>query len=226
MFETLLASNTPSVRWSRSAMAALLLHAGVVIAAVAGTSGSSSAERTLARDTIPLELTLPARLSPSAEQSVPSPAPAVPAPPAVPLAEPEPLRLDLPGVNRSMIDPAQFVRPSLGQGLREAIGGSPRLDSVLAVMDVDRLPELAEDVQPRYPEVLRGSGLSGVVELEYVISSSGRIDRTTMQVRASPHLAFSRAAVDALLAAHFRPALRNGHPVPVRVRQSIKFVIR
>jgi protein TonB len=104
------------------------------------------------------------------------------------------------------------------------MGDTLELDSVLGVADVGRPPELADEVQPKYPEVLRGSGLGGVVELEYVISSKGRVGRGSMQVRSSSHPAFSRAAIDALLDARFRPALRNGRPVAVRVRQAIRFV--
>jgi TonB family protein len=98
-----------------------------------------------------------------------------------------------------------------------------RLDSAFAVADLDRLLEL-HGVNPRYPEVLRRSRLDGIVELEYVISAGGLVEAGTIQVRSSPHVAFSKSARDAVRNARFKPALRGERPVAVLVRQRIHFL--
>jgi protein TonB len=88
------------------------------------------------------------------------------------------------------------------------------------------LPELAEDLRPRYPEMLRQAGVSGEVELEYVVLESGRVDSASVRVLASTHPAFSEAAREALQRARFKPAHRGAGPVPVTVRQTLHFVSR
>jgi protein TonB len=99
-------------------------------------------------------------------------------------------------------------------------------DGVLSLGEVDRLPELAGQIRPEYPEALRATGASGAVELEYVIAANGRIDSGMVRSLISSHPAFTRAAVAALLRARFRPGLRAGRPVAVRVRQRIRFEAR
>jgi TonB family protein len=91
---------------------------------------------------------------------------------------------------------------------------------------VDRLPELLGGFDPRYPEVLQGTGTAGLVELEYVVAASGLVEAGTIRVRTSPHIAFSRSAREALRNARFKPALVAGRPVPVLVRQRIHFLSR
>ena len=112
---------------------------------------------------------------------------------------------------------------------RGSLGGTEpsapiALDTVLALGDVDRLPEMVEEIRPHYPEALRGVGLSGAVELEYVIGTSGRVDTASVVIRSSSHPLFTQSAIAALGGARFRPALRSGRPVAVLVRQRIRFV--
>jgi periplasmic protein TonB len=92
------------------------------------------------------------------------------------------------------------------------------------VSEVDELPQLQGELVPRYPAALQRTGVSGVVELEYVISLAGHVDPRSIRVLESTHPAFSAAAADAVGHARFRPARRNGRPVAVRVRQTIRFV--
>lgn len=223
MFETLLASRLPPQAWSRPAMLAVVIH-GVVIAAAAAAKDNDG-DRPPERDTIRLELVLPQRSL--TQQSEPAPAPAVPAAPSIPPLKLEPLHpvpsLDPP---LSGVPAVAQILADRGAGSESSSGGSPRMDSAFLAADVDRLPQLADEVRPEYPPALRGSGLSGLVEFEYVISSRGWIDSATMLVRTSTHPAFSRAAIEALLSARFRPALRHGRPVPVRVRQTVRFLTR
>jgi len=128
------------------------------------------------------------------------------------------LRFRFPSVALPAVDPSPLSLTSPGQ-----TGGSSPLDTVLATASVDRLPELVNGLNPGYPEVLQGSSLSGVVELEYVISAAGKVEASTVQIRTSTHVAFSRSARDALRDARFTPALVRGRPVPVLVRQRIRF---
>jgi protein TonB len=89
----------------------------------------------------------------------------------------------------------------------------------------DEMPTLLAGLQPRYPESLRSTGLVGTVELEYVISSLGRVELGSIRVLRSTHQAFSEAAREALTTARFTPARRGGRPVAVLVRQTVRFVV-
>jgi protein TonB len=227
MFEMLLASDVGSLSWKRSAVLAIALHGAAVAVVTGGTDAPY--ERPLPRDTIRVDLRLAQAFRPRPWLQEPHQSPELPTPPAVVIPA---MRFDGPVLDLRV---ATVAPPGPSSAHRFTSPGSLGLppgrelrlvDSILSVTDVDRSPELAGEVRPRYPEVLQGSGLNGLVELEYVISSNGRVDRATMQVRTSPHRAFSRAAIDALADARFRPALRHGVPVPVRVRQSIRFLSR
>jgi TonB family protein len=224
MFEPLLASHLPVVSWRRPALIALLTHGAVIAAAAAATAGGE-APSPAARDTIRLDLQLKQHPSPPTP-----PAPALPGAPFVPPVDfrhrPE-LRLDLPLSPLPSVPEILRAR-SIHAGDPPASfgGGGLPADSAFWESDVDRLPELTGEVVPRYPSSLERSGLSGSVELEYVISAAGRVDSTTVRVLMSSHPVFTRSAIDALLRARFKPALRGGRPVPVRVHQKFRFVVR
>jgi protein TonB len=88
---------------------------------------------------------------------------------------------------------------------------------------VDELPELLTDLRPEYPDVLRRAGVSGAVEVEYVVGNDGRFNPGSLQVLTTDHDRFTASVVQALRRARFRPARRNGQAVAVLVRQIIRF---
>jgi protein TonB len=204
-------------------MTAVLLHAGVVIAAIAGTTSRPTASPMI-RDTVVLDLTTPSVPRPQGEVRPPpqSPGPLLPSAPGVPPIKLEPLRLELAQPKGSWRDLGLPIDRSWIRGAKAS--GPIALDTVLTVGDVDRPPEMAHEVRPLYPEALGGVGLSGAVELEYVIGISGRVDTASIMIRSSSHPLFTESAVAALGNARFRPALRHGRPVAVLVRQRIRFV--
>jgi TonB family protein len=78
--------------------------------------------------------------------------------------------------------------------------------------------DIAAELKPAsavliYPDSLLTMGVTGRVLLEFVVDTLGLVELETVGVVTSSHLAFSRAAVDALADAAFRPALKNGRPV-------------
>jgi TonB family protein len=201
-----------------------VLHVAVIAAAASGGHSRIEPQR-VERDTIRLDLVTSRRVTrlPVGEESKGAPD-IIARPPLVPPIKPDPvgppLRLDLPASPISKWDLA-------GLNHSDSAGGEiGPWDSVRSATEVDRLPEPTEEIRPRYPDVLQASGLSGMVELEYVITSSGRVDSASIVPGTSTHPAFTRSAVAALRRARFRPALSGGSPVPVRVRQRIRFVAR
>ena len=85
----------------------------------------------------------------------------------------------------------------------------------------------ASRVGPGAPSALSGglerAGVSGVVQVEYVVGSDGRVDPQSVRVLASTHPAFLLAALEALRDARFKPARRGGRSIAVLVQQTIRF---
>jgi protein TonB len=228
MFHTLPESGAKWRPKTQSMVTAVVFHLFIILGAVSATAGPSAVVSAIPRDTIRLELhdpTLPEqhRVSPPALPRAPKTMQAPPIVPDIPFAE---LRFD---ISEFRFAPSDQSVLSLMQAVgvhdkRESPIGGP--GSVLAVTEVDQPPELERDLHPRYPEALRRAGVSGHVDLEYVIQSSGRIDSGTVVVLESSHPAFAESARQAVLVARFKPALRAGLPVSVTVRQRIRFQSR
>jgi TonB family protein len=80
-------------------------------------------------------------------------------------------------------------------------------------------PRIKVRVRPRYPEHLFDVCDHGEVEIEFMVDTRGRVRNP--RVLKATHPAFARAAMDAILEWQFEPALDQGQPVEVRVRQTL-----
>ena len=226
MFDTLPASYATRPPYSRLAAAALLLHVLGVVVAVNSTAAPPDA-RPVARDTIRLHVSVPAE----PKVSDPGGGPILPPPITLRPVVPD-LRLPMPeidGVVRklSRVDLAGLAQTAPSPTLAPEAGATPSSPrSPFDVTEVDQLPELQEELHPRFPESLRRAGVRGWVEVEYVVNQHGQVDRRSLRVLASSHPAFLLSALEAIRGARFRPALRGGHPVAVLVRQTIRFRIQ
>lgn len=74
---------------------------------------------------------------------------------------------------------------------------------------------------PRFPEHLRGLADRGEVDIEFMVDTRGRVRNPRVLSASDP--AFARAAMDAVLDWQFEPALDQGQPREVRIRQTIVF---
>jgi periplasmic protein TonB len=225
MFHTLLESNAERRPKTQFVASAVVLHLCIILGAVRATGGSSAVVSAIPRDTIRLELHDPAprerhRVSPPALPQAPKTMQASPMVPDISLGE---LRFDISEFRFVPSDPS-VLKPTQAPGdsgkRASPVNGA---SFVLAVTEVDQPPELERELHPQYPEALRRAGVSGQVDLEYVIQSSGRIDSGTVVVLESSHPAFAESARQAVLMARFKPARRAGLPVAVKVRQRIRF---
>src|SRR5215470_4359985 len=83
-------------------------------------------------------------------------------------------------------------------------------------------PTKTKDVRPVYPPIAQSSHLQGVVILEVVIGSDGRVNRVAV-LRSIPLL--DQAAMDAVKDWEFTPTLLNGTPVPVLMTITVNFTL-
>lgn len=98
-----------------------------------------------------------------------------------------------------------------------------RIDkAVFSIDDVDRAPQAGVRLRPTYPLQARMRGQEGSVMLEFVVDSNGWT-RDITAVSAEPGNVFVRAAVRAVERWRFKPGMRGGRAVSVRVWQRISF---
>jgi protein TonB len=79
---------------------------------------------------------------------------------------------------------------------------------------------------PRYPELLKSSGVEGEVLVEFVVDSTGRAEPASLKVLSSSHELFALAVRNALPGMRFLPAEFNGRKVKQLVRQPFMFALQ
>jgi protein TonB len=88
---------------------------------------------------------------------------------------------------------------------------------------VDDPVEVLEQPAPEYPSPLSQAGITGRVQLEYVVDTTGRAEAASLRTLLSTHPAFEAAARGSVLATRYRPARLRGRVVRQLVRQTLSF---
>ena len=76
---------------------------------------------------------------------------------------------------------------------------------------------------PNYPSALRGAGISGQVQAEFIIGPDGRVEDGSVKILQSSHEGFANAVKDFLRRAKFRPGRVGGKGVRQVVQQAFTF---
>ena len=93
---------------------------------------------------------------------------------------------------------------------------------VFEIADLDKPPEPVVQLRPLYPMQAKQRGIEGGVDLEFIVDVEGNV----REVRASashPGEVFVRTTISAARRWRFRPGMKDGMPVEVRVKQKISF---
>ena len=88
---------------------------------------------------------------------------------------------------------------------------------------VDDPVEVIEQPAPRYPPALAQAGVTGRVELEYVVDTLGRAEPGSLRAETSTRPEIEAAARAAILGSRYRPARLHGQVVRQLVRQTLSF---
>ncbi|MFW2372650.1 MAG: energy transducer TonB [Gammaproteobacteria bacterium] len=83
------------------------------------------------------------------------------------------------------------------------------------------LPRFLHQETPVYPENMRASGNTGIVELVVLIDKTGKVRQITIIKSAGEY--FDQAAIDAINASSFVPAKVEGKPVSALLKMPVKF---
>jgi protein TonB len=77
-------------------------------------------------------------------------------------------------------------------------------------------------VAPEYPALAQSAGVQGVVIIEAIIGTDGRVQDARI-LRSVPLL--DQAALDAVKQWEFTPTMLNGKPVPVIMTMTVQFTL-
>ena len=182
-----------------------------------------------------------------------APSPVRPAEQAIPFVAPQPTRATLPAAGRTSpghtgptppdwqpnfgapdLNPSVLPAPgpaiadlvqATRTGLQSFGSGQVTLPEgdLLTAAAVDDPVEVLEQPDPRYPAALAQGGITGRVELTYVVDTLGRAEPGSLRTLTSTHPAFEAAARWSVLASRFRPARLRGSVVRQLVRQTLTF---
>jgi periplasmic protein TonB len=83
---------------------------------------------------------------------------------------------------------------------------------------------LARYTPPTFPVTARERGVSGWVDVQFVVKSDGLVSDVII-TGAEPVGIFEQAAVDAVKKWRYNPAQRDGHAIDQRARLRMKFAL-
>jgi TonB family protein len=136
-------------------------------------------------------------------------------------------RVDL---NQRPLDPRDFTGRGAEGGVADGVLGGTgpvTMDAIFeATTDVAGFEPAMVLVQPmpQYPTALASVGLEGRVTVEFVIDTTGKVERGSVKVIESTQPAFEAAARSAIVGSLFRPAHLRSVSVRQLTRQSVRFV--
>lgn len=93
--------------------------------------------------------------------------------------------------------------------------------SAYKLREVDVPPKPIEQVQPIYPVADRNPGKNGTVWIAFIVDTDGTVKQA--QVVRTSAVEFGAAALAAVKQWRYKPALKNGVPVRVRMAVPIEF---
>lgn len=134
----------------------------------------------------------------------------------------------LPPIETRLGDPSQGIVERLARGVGERGaragdgGGEPE---VYTEAVVERAVVAVPGVAPRYPEMLRGQGVEGRVVARFIVDTTGRVEKGSVQIVSAAHPAFEDAVRRVLPAMRFRPAEARGRRVRQLVDMPFEFVL-
>ena len=90
---------------------------------------------------------------------------------------------------------------------------------------VDTPVRVLTERSPSYPEMVRAAGIGGVVTVQFVVDTTGRVEMASIRLLATTHELFARAVTASLRDARFTPGLLGGRRVRTLVERSFRFDI-
>ena len=99
----------------------------------------------------------------------------------------------------------------------------PRIGGIYTEQDVDSSAKLVTPGVRSYPVAYEQEKVGGVVILEFVIDTLGRVDSSSVTTLHATTRKFAAAAQKTLLTSRFQPALMCGQRVAMKAQQRFTF---
>ncbi|NCC23809.1 MAG: energy transducer TonB [Deltaproteobacteria bacterium] len=112
------------------------------------------------------------------------------------------------------------IEPSLGLDMIASLSLPGELEFEAAELDFPPVP--IRQIPPQYPYLARSRGLSGRVELRFLVGVEGLVSDVSIESSTPPGI-FDRSAVEAVSQWRFSPGRYRGEAVRAWVRLPIKF---
>jgi len=132
---------------------------------------------------------------------------------------------NIPPVNlQEHFDPKDFT----GVGVEGGVGNGivPSGDAVLSVDVVQEKPERLAGPVPVYPPLLQQAGIEGVVMVQAIIDTMGRVEPSSLKVTQTANPGFNESAKQTVLKSLFRPARVYGKAVRVLIQIPINYNLK
>lgn len=214
MFDTLLESRSRSERLTGGAIASLTAHSAIIAIAVLATAQGRLHSST-SPEVVHTVYFPPRRLVPTT-QSRPDQGKTgggqLPAP-----IDMKRIDLELPSIDVSSAPMAPVDFPSFPKEGSKGLDRNATGSSTGAPFQADRVEKQVAFIQgsasPRYPDVLRSSGVEGQVTALFVVDSNGRVETDSVRFLRSDNRLFDDAVRAALPRMRFVPAEIGGRKV-------------
>jgi len=204
MFENLIESKPKKTRTFKQSVTSLVLHVVLGYGAIKATAGAAETMKAILQDTTKFILTQP---------PPPPPPPETPPPEAIVTANPPPLGFqtvmppteipkEIPPVNlNERFNAADFSGKGVEGGIATgAVGGTgPVTGETFLEAQVDDPVAIISQPKPRYPPVLQQAGVSGRVDIQYVVDTLGHAEPASWKVLKSTNKLFEEPARESIM---------------------------
>jgi len=231
VFENLIESKQANQRTAGQTALSLLVHGLIIFGAIKATQGVAETIKNRPVDTTMVFLKPPEPPKPPPDQPPPDVVVAANPPPKgfQTVIAPTDIPKDIPPIdlNEKPFDPRDFTGKGVEGGVGTGVvgGTGPVTGEVFLVDQIDDPVQPISIPNPRYPPVLQSAGISGSVDLQYVVDTTGHAEPNSFKVMKSTHPAFSEPAQEAIRKGVFKPARLKGRPVRQLVQQRISFKV-
>ena len=200
---------------------ALAIHASVIVCAIGARSGEHQASQPRIDKQViyvPAAPGTTSEVGSGKESPLPRPVPcdcSVDAPGPILLPPPVVKRVAIPG----------FPGPGRDGGRAQSLldSGPPLLSGVYREGDLTEPPAVVHFPPPVYPPGLRVAGIEGIVQVEYVVDTDGRVEPGSINIVSTDHPLMAESVHQVLQQARFTPGKVRGMAVRTLVRQLVRF---
>jgi len=129
-------------------------------------------------------------------------------------------------LSKKMTDEADFSGKGVAGGIAKGVGSAPITDQTYFEFQVEKQVAPAPgNSPPRYPDMLRSANVEGEVLVQFVVDTTGRVERGSIKILKSSHDLFTNSVQSALGGMRFYPAEIGGRKVKQLVQQPFNFAL-